>query len=150
MLLAMTVPGSKGHGKSSRLSDRLRRKAPWSYFTFSINSTLPSSVLSSGSTKWLSLFSSVSFFVLEFPIFEGSLHAEPTFLAGQLLQLARVAVGTKFRVFNATKPAPITKVILARARDMINAKYTQSQVVLEALQYRIEYLFTFRRTRVKV
>ena len=31
----MPKPGSKGHGKSGHLSDRLRRKAPWRYFTFS-------------------------------------------------------------------------------------------------------------------
>ena len=31
----MPKPGSEGHGKSGHLSDRLRRKAPLRYFTFS-------------------------------------------------------------------------------------------------------------------
>ena len=31
----MPKPGSEGHGKSGQLSDRLRRKAPRRYFTFS-------------------------------------------------------------------------------------------------------------------
>ena len=33
------MPGSKGHGKYGPLSDRLRRKAPRRYFTFSLGST---------------------------------------------------------------------------------------------------------------
>ena len=34
----MPKPGSEGHGKSGHLSDRLRRKAPRRYFTFTFNS----------------------------------------------------------------------------------------------------------------
>ena len=32
----MPKPGSEGHGKSGHLSDRLRRKAPRRYFTFTL------------------------------------------------------------------------------------------------------------------
>ena len=33
----MPQPGSKGHGKSGHLSDRLRRKAPRRYFAFTFS-----------------------------------------------------------------------------------------------------------------
>ena len=36
----MPKPGSEGHGKSGHLSDRLRRKAPQRYFTFSAKAQL--------------------------------------------------------------------------------------------------------------
>ena len=42
----MPKPGSEGHGKSGHLSDRLRRKAPRRYFTFTFSySTSNCSVL---------------------------------------------------------------------------------------------------------
>ena len=36
----MPKPGSEGHGKSGHLSDRLRRKAPRRYFTFTFSLSL--------------------------------------------------------------------------------------------------------------